>query len=88
MRQSSGGPIIVQFSVLFAAFAESPISIILSHDELELNTVPGSGPGRLSALAVVGPQIIKPQSERTRIKSEVLQKTLTNSIFTPKRKLS
>ena len=31
--------------VLFAAFAGSPISIILSHDEFELNTVPSSGPG-------------------------------------------
>ena len=30
--------------VLSAAFAGSPISIILSHDEFELNTVPGSGP--------------------------------------------
>ena len=30
--------------VLFAVFAESPISIILSH-KFESNTVPGTGPG-------------------------------------------
>ena len=53
--------------VLFAAFAGIPISIILSHDEFKLNTVPGSGPGSQSALAAVGPRIIKPQSERKRI---------------------
>ena len=34
-----------KMDVLFAAFAGSPISIILSHDEFELNTEPGSGPG-------------------------------------------
>ena len=47
--------------MLFAAFAGSPISIILSHDEF------GSGLGSYSALAAVSPQIIKPQSERKRI---------------------
>ena len=36
--------------VLFAAFAGSPISIILSDDEFKLNTVPGS----YSALSAVG----------------------------------
>ena len=49
------------------AFAGSPISISLSHHKFELNTVPGSGPGSQSALAAVGPRIIKPQSERKRI---------------------
>ena len=73
------------------AFAGSPISIILSHDEFKFNTVPGSGPGSWSALAAVGPRIIKPQSEKKRITGQSVKswkKTLTNSVFTPKRKLS
>ena len=50
--------------VLFAVFAGSHISINLSHKS---NTVPGSGPGSQTALAAVGPRIIKSQSEKKRI---------------------
>ena len=53
--------------VLFVVFAGSPISIILSRDEFKLNTLPSSGPAVSSALAAVGPRIIKPQFERKRI---------------------
>ena len=70
------------------AFAGSPISIILSDDEFEFNTVPRLVSRLWQQLALeLSSHSLKERESRGNQLSPG-KKTLTDSVFTPKRKLS